>query len=192
MTSTTRAALERLIETWRKEAADLRELLADEHADADPFRDEWAAREREIDSKADELAALLALPAETPAPTRQTLECPCCGCEGVTANDAGEFVDGTPLECGCPGWVSVSEDDGAWINNGDLPCVNTPPPSREALAARLRELLTNDVIRATKALAQQRNVCREQGGQVVFVTGVEAAREYLIESLDALCPQEPT
>jgi hypothetical protein len=65
-------------------------------------------------------------------------------------------------------------------------------PSREALAARLRELLTNDVIRATKALAQQRNVCREQGGQVVFVTGVEAAREYLSESLDALCPQEPT
>ena len=52
-----------------------------------------------------------------------SLECPCCGDDGATANAAGDFVDGQPLECGCPGWVSVDEDDGAWINNGDEPCI---------------------------------------------------------------------
>jgi hypothetical protein len=51
-----------------------------------------------------------------------TLECPCCGGIGAEANAAGEFVDGQPLVCGCPGWVSVDEDDGPWINNGDEPC----------------------------------------------------------------------
>jgi len=50
------------------------------------------------------------------------LECPCCGDDGAEANWAGEFVDGQALICGCPGWVSVSEDEEPWINNGDTRC----------------------------------------------------------------------
>lgn len=49
--------------------------------------------------------------------------------------------------------------------------------------APIRAALTNDVIRAIGALARQRNVCREQGGQAVFVTGLEAAREYVVEQI---------
>ena len=47
--------------------------------------------------------------------------------------------------------------------------------------ARLRSVFTNEVIRAVGALVRQQNVCREQAGQVVFVTGMEAAREYISE-----------
>lgn len=49
----------------------------------------------------------------------------------------------------------------------------------------LRAVFTNEVIRAIGALARQQNVFREQGGQVVFVTGMEAAREYIVESIRA-------
>ena len=52
---------------------------------------------------------------------RTYLECPCCGCEGAESQHDGLFSDGQALICGCPGWVSVDEDE-AWINNGDLPC----------------------------------------------------------------------
>ena len=59
------------------------------------------------------------------------LECPCCGDEGAESLD-GLFLDGQPLICGCPGQVSIDEDDGAWINNGDAPClkcnVSAPEP----------------------------------------------------------------
>lgn len=51
-----------------------------------------------------------------------TLECQCCGCEGATAGVGGLFIDGQRLKCGCPGWVSIDEEDGAWINNGDERC----------------------------------------------------------------------
>ena len=47
----------------------------------------------------------------------------------------------------------------------------------------LRVIFTNDVIRAIGALARQQNVCREQDGKAVFVTGMEAAREYIIEHI---------
>lgn len=47
----------------------------------------------------------------------------------------------------------------------------------------LRDALTNEVIRAIAALARQQDVCREQDGKAVFVTGMEAAREYAVESL---------
>lgn len=52
------------------------------------------------------------------------LECPCCGGEGATADDAGLFYDQQPLTCGCPGWVCVEEDDEPWISVGeeDDPC----------------------------------------------------------------------
>jgi hypothetical protein len=54
-------------------------------------------------------------------------------------------------------------------------------------AASLRVAFTNEVIRAAGALARQQQVCREQEGQVVFVTGMDAAREYLVEqALSAL------
>jgi len=46
-----------------------------------------------------------------------------------------------------------------------------------------RSVFTNEVIRAIGALARQQNVCREQAGQAVFVTGMEAAREYIVEHL---------
>lgn len=48
----------------------------------------------------------------------------------------------------------------------------------------IRAAITNEVIRAVAALRQQRTVAREQDGQTVFVPGTEAAREYLIETLD--------
>ncbi len=51
------------------------------------------------------------------------LECPCCGDDGAISDAEGCFVDGQPLVCGCPGWVSVDEDLDAWINNGDAPCL---------------------------------------------------------------------
>jgi hypothetical protein len=50
-----------------------------------------------------------------------TLECPCCGDDGVIVDSGGVF-DGQGLMCGCPGWVSVDEDGDAWINNGDAEC----------------------------------------------------------------------
>lgn len=50
-----------------------------------------------------------------------SLECQCCGDVGAEADRDGLFSDGQKLTCGCPGWVSVAEDD-AWIVNGDLPC----------------------------------------------------------------------
>ena len=50
-----------------------------------------------------------------------TLECPCCGDEGASADKDGLFWDEQSLECGCPGHVVVDEDD-VWINNGDQPC----------------------------------------------------------------------
>ena len=46
-----------------------------------------------------------------------------------------------------------------------------------------RSVFTDEVIRAIGALARQQNVCREQAGQAVFVTGMEAAREYIVEQL---------
>jgi hypothetical protein len=49
------------------------------------------------------------------------------------------------------------------------------------MLSALRATFTNEVIRAIGALARQQNVCREQGGQVVFVTGMEAAQEYIVE-----------
>jgi hypothetical protein len=40
------------------------------------------------------------------------LECPCCGDVGATANGQDLwFRDGDRLECGCPGHVTVDEDD---------------------------------------------------------------------------------
>lgn len=53
---------------------------------------------------------------------------------------------------------------------------------------QLRAAFTNEVIRAIGALARQQNVCREQGGKVVFVTGMEAAREYIVEQVSAALP----
>ncbi len=53
----------------------------------------------------------------------------------------------------------------------------------------IRTTFTNEVIRAIGSLARQENVCREQDGRVVFVTGMEAAREYIVEHvLLALAP----
>lgn len=55
---------------------------------------------------------------------RVYLECSCCGEEGAVSDTAGLFFDGQHLICGCPGLVSVEpDDDTAWINNGDAPCV---------------------------------------------------------------------
>lgn len=65
----------------------------------------------------------------------------------------------------------------------------SPPASSatttEPECAALRATFTNEVIRAVGALARQQNVCREQGGHVVFVTGMEAAREYIVEHAEA-------
>ncbi len=54
-------------------------------------------------------------------------------------------------------------------------------PADVAPAESLRAVFTNEVIRAIGSLARQQNVCREQGGKAVFVTGMEAAREYIVE-----------
>ena len=55
---------------------------------------------------------------------------------------------------------------------------------------QLRSVFTNEVIRAISALARQQNVCREQDGQVVFVSGMDAAREYLVEHVQAALSAE--
>ena len=47
-----------------------------------------------------------------------SLECPRCGCEGAEADARGEFYDGQPLICGCPGHVMVDGDP-----DGDEPHV---------------------------------------------------------------------
>ncbi len=65
---------------------------------------------------------------------KSSLECPCCGDDGATADDNGEFFDGQPLTCGCPGHVNVEEDGDVWINNGDQPCskcANQPQTEKE-------------------------------------------------------------
>jgi len=51
-----------------------------------------------------------------------TLECSCCGDDGAVADKDGNFYDGQPLICGCPGMVSVDEDGDVWINNFDAHC----------------------------------------------------------------------
>lgn len=63
---------------------------------------------------------------------------------------------------------------------------------------KIHEAIDHDVIRAVAALRQQRTVAREQNGQTVFVSGTEAAREYLLETLacaleagDAIPPATP-
>lgn len=50
-----------------------------------------------------------------------TMECPCCGNVGATANLRDEYIDGQGLECGCSGNVSVDED-GAYISIHDCAC----------------------------------------------------------------------
>ena len=69
-----------------------------------------------------------------PAQERETLECPCCGDEGAVADDRGEFFDGQPLVCGCPGHVTLDGESEPWINNGDSPCprCSQPAPSEAA------------------------------------------------------------
>ena len=56
------------------------------------------------------------------ATTDDTIECPCCGCEGAESDDDGLFFDGQALICGCPGHVCVDEDGECWINNEDEAC----------------------------------------------------------------------
>jgi hypothetical protein len=53
------------------------------------------------------------------------IECPCCGDDGAASDGEGWFLDGQPLICGCPGWVSVDSDgdDEPYINNGDAECL---------------------------------------------------------------------
>ncbi len=66
------------------------------------------------------------------------------------------------------------------------------PAERERLSPEsLRAVFTNEVIRAVGALARQQNVCREQGGKVAFVTGMDAAREYIVEQIQAALPSPP-
>lgn len=58
---------------------------------------------------------------------------------------------------------------------------------------KIRAAIDNEVIRAVAVLRQQKTVARDQDGQTVFVSGTEAAREYLIETLAlALESGEPT
>lgn len=59
--------------------------------------------------------------------------------------------------------------------------MTTEEYERDQWVDALRSIFTNEVIRAIGALARQQNVCREQAGNVVFVTGMEAAREYIVE-----------
>lgn len=53
----------------------------------------------------------------------------------------------------------------------------------------VRKALTNDVIRAIGALARQQQVCREQDGAMVFVDGMDAAREYAAEQIAEACAE---
>lgn len=55
----------------------------------------------------------------------------------------------------------------------------------DGVSKALRATFTNEVIRAIGALARQQNVCREQAGKMVFVTGMDATREYIVEHVRA-------
>lgn len=56
---------------------------------------------------------------------RDTLECPCCGDIGATANARNLFVDGQRLECGCAGHVSLDSETPPYIMVGDAFCPTT-------------------------------------------------------------------
>lgn len=56
--------------------------------------------------------------------------------------------------------------------------------TRAEIIATLRNAIDNDVIRAVAALRQEQTVVREQNGETVFMPGTEAAKEYLLETLD--------
>lgn len=65
-------------------------------------------------------------------PTREEteahwLECPCCGDTALDDPGGDGYLDGTPIECGCPGWVSVEPDGEAWVNSGNEPCPKCGP-----------------------------------------------------------------
>lgn len=62
----------------------------------------------------------------------------------------------------------------------------------EGLRDHIRCVLTDEVIRAVRSLAIERAVCREQDGHVVFVTGIDAAREYIIEMICRADPPDTT
>ena len=67
------------------------------------------------------------------------LECPCCGGEGAYPDKDGLYHDGQSVVCGCPGMVSIDEDDGPWINiDADRPCERCNPPSRRRLTRNER------------------------------------------------------
>lgn len=83
---------------------------------------------------------------------------------------------GKPIIAGNPTFSTV--------NRSERPEPDTPAEVTQEPNRALRAVFTNEVIRAIGALARQQNVCREQGGQVVFVTGMEAAREYIVEHVN--------
>lgn len=56
-----------------------------------------------------------------------------------------------------------------------------PREGEDGKAETIRAVLTNEVLRAVCALRQQQQVCRGQAGQVTIVSGMDAAREYLVE-----------
>jgi len=60
------------------------------------------------------------------------------------------------------------------------------------LPAALRSMLTNEFIRAIGALARQQDVCRVKDGAATFVTGMEAAREYIVEHVEEVLASLPS
>jgi hypothetical protein len=152
MTSPTRAALERLMETWRQTAYAIERVTA------------YTPEARAYDMCANELAALLT--AEGPAPTEppDTGNTECVQCGGPAVLIRGTEQSHVCFRC-----------RDTFYHANDLARIETrtpaePPPSREALAARL----TNDVLHSAMLDVE---------------SDYESARTVL---LDALCPQEPT
>lgn len=74
----------------------------------------------------------------------------------------------------------VRDFDAAFLERESQMEIKDGGPAFDAI---VRAAFTNDVIRVVGALARQQNVCREQGGTVAFVDGMDAAREYITETI---------
>lgn len=118
-----------------------------------------------VDDWADELEAEVQRLTSAPA---EPVRCYVPGCDGtdVRRDELGVY------QC-----AAHKAKHDARMRQASAPAVQT------GWQPKLRAAFTNEVIRAVSSLARQREVCREQDGKAVFVSGMDAAREYLTEQV---------
>lgn len=60
-----------------------------------------------------------------------TIECSCCGDDAWIGHEGDEILDGSPLACGCKGWISCDSETEPWVNAYDCDCEGAAAPRRE-------------------------------------------------------------